>query len=62
MANPAIIISEQDLHRLETMLEHQPKLTPTMQLLEEELATQREEMLTKLEKGMVLKGIWIHSR
>ncbi len=35
MANPAIIISEQDLHRLETMLEHQPKLTPTMQLLEE---------------------------
>ena len=38
MANPAIIISEQDLHRLETMLEHQPKLTPTMQLLEEELA------------------------
>lgn len=38
MGNPAIIISEQDLHRLETMLEHQPKLTPTMQLLEEELA------------------------
>ncbi|QEK35216.1 nucleoside diphosphate kinase regulator [Acinetobacter johnsonii] len=38
MANPAIIISEQDLHRLETMLEHQPKLTSTMQLLEEELA------------------------
>ena len=38
MANPSIIISEQDLHRLETMLEHQPKLTPTMQLLEEELA------------------------
>ena len=38
MAHPAIIISEQDLHRLETMLEHQPKLTPTMQLLEEELA------------------------
>ena len=38
MANPAIIISEQYLHRLETMLEHQPKLTPTMQLLEEELA------------------------
>ena len=38
MANPAIIISEHDLHRLETMLEHQPKLTPTMQLLEEELA------------------------
>lgn len=38
MANPVIIISEQDLHRLETMLEHQPKLTPTMQLLEEELA------------------------
>lgn len=38
MANPAIIISEQDLYRLETMLEHQPKLTPTMQLLEEELA------------------------
>ena len=38
MANPAIIISEQDLHCLETMLEHQPKLTPTMRLLEEELA------------------------
>ena len=38
MANPAIIISEQDLHRLETMLEHQSKLTPTMEHLEDELA------------------------
>ena len=33
-----IIVSEQDLHRLETMLEHQTKLTPTMQHLENELA------------------------
>ena len=38
MIRPKIIISEQDLHRLETMLEHQPKLTPTMQHLEDELA------------------------
>ncbi len=38
MAKPNIIISEQDLNRLETMLEHQAKLTPTMQHLEEELA------------------------
>ena len=38
MAKPNIIISSQDLHRLETMLEHQPKLTPTMQHLEDELA------------------------
>ena len=38
MAQPQIIITEQDLHRLETMLEHQAKLTPTMQHLENELA------------------------
>ena len=39
MANkPNIIISEQDLHRLETMLEHQTVLTPTMKHLEDELA------------------------
>lgn len=38
MAKPAIIISQQDLQRLETMLEHQAKLTPTMQHLEDELA------------------------
>ena len=38
MAKPKIIISEQDLNRLETMLEHQPKLTPTMMQLEDELA------------------------
>lgn len=38
MAKPNIIISSQDLHRLETMLEHQFKLTPTMQHLEDELA------------------------
>ena len=38
MAKPAIIISQQDLQRLETMLEHQSKLTPTMQHLEDELA------------------------
>ena len=37
-SKPNIIISEQDLHRLETMLEHQSKLTVTMQHLEEELA------------------------
>jgi regulator of nucleoside diphosphate kinase len=44
MAKPNIIISEQDLHRLETMLEHQSKLTITMQHLEEELA--RAEVVT----------------
>lgn len=38
MAKPKIIISQQDLQRLETMLEHQSKLSPTMQHLEEELA------------------------
>jgi regulator of nucleoside diphosphate kinase len=38
MNKPQIIISEQDLHRLETMLEHQQQLTPTMQHLEDELA------------------------
>ena len=38
MAKPNIIISSQDLHRLETMLEHQDKLTPTMQHLEDEPA------------------------
>ncbi|WP_298144864.1 nucleoside diphosphate kinase regulator [uncultured Acinetobacter sp.] len=38
MQKPQIIISEQDLNRLETMLEHQPQLTPTMQHLEDELA------------------------
>lgn len=38
MNKPNIILSEQDLHRLETMLEHQAKLTPTMQQLENELA------------------------
>lgn len=38
MDKPNIVISEQDLHRLETMLEHQSTLTPTMQHLEDELA------------------------
>lgn len=38
MSKPTIIISEQDLNRLETMLEHQTQLTPTMKMLEEELA------------------------
>jgi regulator of nucleoside diphosphate kinase len=38
MNKPKIILSEQDLHRLETMLEHQTKLSATMQQLEEELA------------------------
>ncbi len=35
---PNIIISEQDLNRLETMLEHQTVLTSTMKHLEDELA------------------------
>lgn len=38
MKKPQLIISEQDLNRLETMLEHQPKMTPTMMQLEDELA------------------------
>ncbi len=38
MAKPTIIISQQDLQRLETMLEHQSKLSLTMQHLEDELA------------------------
>jgi regulator of nucleoside diphosphate kinase len=38
MIKPKIIISEQDLNRLETMLEHQTAVTPTMKLLEDELA------------------------
>lgn len=44
MAQPNIIISEQDLHRLETMLDNQMKLTPTMEHLEDELA--RAEVVT----------------
>ncbi|MBJ9986848.1 nucleoside diphosphate kinase regulator [Acinetobacter sp. S40] len=38
MKQPNIIISSQDLHRLETMLEHQNTETATMQHLENELA------------------------
>lgn len=38
MSHPNIIISEQDLNRLETMLEHQKRVTPTMEHLENELA------------------------
>lgn len=38
MDKPNIVLSEQDLHRLETMLEHQQHLTPTMIHLENELA------------------------
>jgi len=38
MQKPKIILSEQDLNRLETMLEGQVKLTPTMLQLEDELA------------------------
>lgn len=38
MTQPNIIISSQDLHRLETMLEHQHTQTATMQHLENELA------------------------
>ena len=38
MSQPNIIISSQDLHRLETMLEHQTTQSSTMQHLENELA------------------------
>ncbi|WP_296283210.1 nucleoside diphosphate kinase regulator [uncultured Acinetobacter sp.] len=38
MIKPKIIISEQNLNRLETMLEHQTKFTETMKHLEDELA------------------------
>lgn len=38
MEKPHLIISSQDLARLNTMLEHQSKLTPTVLHLEEELA------------------------
>ena len=38
MNKPNIILSEQGLHRLETMLEHQSELTLTMKHLEDELA------------------------
>ncbi|KGT47757.1 MULTISPECIES: nucleoside diphosphate kinase regulator [Acinetobacter] len=38
MQKNQIILSEQDLNRLQSMLDHQPKLTPTMEQLEEELA------------------------
>jgi len=36
MTKPNIIVSEQDLNRLETMLEHQKVLTDTMKHLEDE--------------------------
>lgn len=38
MQKPTLILSEQDLNRLETMLEHQTQLTATARQLEEELA------------------------
>ena len=38
MAKPKIILSEQDVERLETMLENQDKLSETMLQLEDELA------------------------
>lgn len=38
MTKPNIILSEQDLQRLETMLENQSKLSETMIRLEDELA------------------------
>lgn len=38
MDKPNIIITQQDLNRLETMLEHQVQLTATMKMLDEELA------------------------
>lgn len=38
MVKPSIIVSQQDLARLQTMLESQSKLTPTIIHLEEELA------------------------
>lgn len=38
MVKPSIIVSQQDLARLQTMLESQSKLTPTVIHLEEELA------------------------
>ncbi len=38
MNKPSLILSEQDLNRLETMLENQATLTPTMKRLEDELA------------------------
>ncbi|WP_445115422.1 nucleoside diphosphate kinase regulator [Acinetobacter sp. WZC-1] len=38
MTKPDIIISSQDLQRLQTMLEHQTQFTATMQHLEDELA------------------------
>lgn len=38
MSKPQLILSEQDLNRLQTMLEHQDSLTETMQHLEDELA------------------------
>lgn len=38
MSKPNIIISEQDLNRLESMLEHQKEMTATMLQLEDELA------------------------
>ena len=53
MSKPKIIISEQDLNRLETMLEHQPKMTPTMMQLEDELARAEVVLPQDIPKNVV---------
>ncbi|WP_216935328.1 MULTISPECIES: nucleoside diphosphate kinase regulator [unclassified Acinetobacter] len=58
MTKPNIILSEQDLHRLETMLEHQTKLSETMIRLEDELA--RAEVIDP--KAIARNIVTMHSR
>ncbi|MFI9459478.1 nucleoside diphosphate kinase regulator [Acinetobacter sp. NPDC052428] len=58
MTKPNIILSEQDLHRLETMLENQSKLSETMIRLEDELA--RAEVVEP--KEIASNIVTMHSR
>ena len=58
MTKPNIILSEQDLQRLETMLENQSKLSETMIRLEDELA--RAEVVEP--KEIASNIVTMHSR
>lgn len=53
MHSPIIVISQQDLERLETMLGHQSKLTPTMQYLENQLARAQVVALQDMPSNVV---------
>ena len=53
MAKPTIIISQQDLQRLETMLDHQAKLSPTMQHLEDDAVGNVDRVINRANEILV---------